>query len=351
MLQRDNYLKAVHFDRPDFVPAIFAINRSCWASYDQKELQQLMDEHKLLFTDFVYSDAPVVPDCRPWIKDVPFTDDWGCVWRTTQDGIVGTVVKHPISDWADLASFTAPDADVCNGLGKIDWRQEAARFEKLRQAGQVTIGGLRHGHTFLQLCDMRGYENLMFDMFDQRPELDELISMIEDFNMGIIRNYIKLKPDVMMYPEDLGMQVGPMLSPEQFRRYIKPSYARLIKPARDAGCPIHMHSDGDIRLLAEDLIEGGVEILNLQDTTNGIEWIRDNLKGRVCLDIDIDRQAVTRFGSPEQIFEHIGNIKKRLASPEGGLMMIYGLYPGLPIENVKAVMDAMELYCFEKGNK
>jgi uroporphyrinogen-III decarboxylase len=107
-----------------------------------------------------------------------------------------------------------------------------------------------------------------------------------------------------------------------------------------------MHSDGDIRLLAEDLIEGGVEILNLQDTTNGIEWIRENLKSRVCLDIDIDRQAITRFGTPKDISEHIGNIVRRLGSPQGGLMMIYGLYPGVPLENVKAVMDAMEKYCY-----
>jgi hypothetical protein len=25
-------------------------------------------------------------------------------------------------------------------------------------------------------------------------------------------------------------------------------------------------------------------------------------------------------------------------------MMIYGLYPGVPLENVKAIMDAMERY-------
>ena len=37
----------------------------------------------------------------------------------------------------------------------------------------------------------------------------------------------------------------------------------------------------------------------------------------------------------------------RLASigrKEGGLTMIYGLYPGIPLENVRALMDAMERY-------
>ena len=31
---------------------------------------------------------------------------------------------------------------------------------------------------------------------------------------------------------DLGMQAGPMISPELFWEFIQPSYARLIKPAR-----------------------------------------------------------------------------------------------------------------------
>ena len=35
---------------------------------------------------------------------------------------------------------------------------------------------------------------------------------------------------------------------------------------------------------------------------------------------------------------------KKIGSKDGGLMMIYGLYPGIPLENIKAVMDAMENY-------
>jgi len=35
---------------------------------------------------------------------------------------------------------------------------------------------------------------------------------------------------------------------------------------------------------------------------------------------------------------------EKLGSREGGLMMIYGLYPGVPLENAAAVMDAMERY-------
>jgi uroporphyrinogen-III decarboxylase len=135
-----------------------------------------------------------------------------------------------------------------------------------------------------------------------------------------------------------------MLSPQQFRKYIKPTYERLIAPARESGCIIHMHSDGDIRELVDDIIECGVDVINLQDLVNGIDWIKDRLAGRVCVDLDVDRQLVTRFGTPKQIDKLIREEVEKLGSRQGGLMMIYGLYPGVPLENIKALMDAMESY-------
>jgi len=35
---------------------------------------------------------------------------------------------------------------------------------------------------------------------------------------------------------------------------------------------------------------------------------------------------------------------EKLGSKQGGLMMIYGLYPGVPLANVQALMDAMQRY-------
>lgn len=106
-----------------------------------------------------------------------------------------------------------------------------------------------------------------------------------------------------------------------------------------------VRSDGDIRTLVDDLIEDGVEVVNLQDLVNGIDWIRDRLAGRVCIELDIDRQQVTRFGTPEQVDDLIRQQVEQLGSVEGGLMMIYGLYPGVPLKNISALMDAMEKYC------
>jgi uroporphyrinogen-III decarboxylase len=196
----------------------------------------------------------------------------------------------------------------------------------------------------MRLANIRGYENLMFDMADEEPRLFELIEMVEAFNAAIIRRYVDLGVEWMSYPEDLGMQSGSMISPAHFRKYIKPSYQRMMTPAREAGAIVHMHSDGDIRALVPDLLDCGLDVVNLQDLVNGIPWIKERLAGRICIDLDVDRQRITRFGTPPEIDALIRREVEALGSKEGGLMMIFGLYPGTPLANVKALMDAMERY-------
>ena len=105
-----------------------------------------------------------------------------------------------------------------------------------------------------------------------------------------------------------------------------------------------MHSDGDIRLLADDIIDSGVDVINLQDRVNGIDWIARRFRGKTCVELDIDRQFVTRFGTPAEIDALIREETEKIADPAGGLMMIYGMYPGIPLENARALMDAMERY-------
>ena len=52
MTIRDNILKAIRFERPDYIPMIFSINSACWHHYDQNALQDLMEAHPFLFPDF-----------------------------------------------------------------------------------------------------------------------------------------------------------------------------------------------------------------------------------------------------------------------------------------------------------
>lgn len=345
MTGRENYLKVVHFDHPEWIPMSYCINPACWNAYPHEALFEAIEAHPMLFPGWKRPEEPFEPEYGPNCrKDVPYVDDFGCTWKTAEDGITGTVVGHPLADWEAFEHYKAPDPERCTGIGPVDWEATAAAVRAQKEAGGLTSGGLRHGHTFLQLCDIRGYENLLFDMEDEEPRLWKLIELVEHFNSVQVKHYLEMDVDVMGYAEDLGMQVGPMLSPENFRKYIQPSYRRLMAPAREKGKLIHMHSDGDIRLLVDDIISGGVDIINLQDLVNGIDWIAEKFRGRTCVELDIDRQSVTRFGTPEEVDALIREEVARIADPAGGLMMIYGMYPGIPMENAWALMDAMERY-------
>ena len=345
MNYRENYLRVVRFDHPEWIPMSFCINPACSNAYPHEALFEAIEAHPTLFPGWKRPKEPFQPEYGPNSrKDAPFTDDFGCLWKTTEDGITGTVVKHPLADWADFAHYQAPDPERCMGIGPIDWAKTAEAVRARKAAGEFTSGGLRHGHTFLQLCDIRGYENLIFDMEDEEPRLWQLIDLVEGFNAAQIRHHLDMDVDMVSYAEDLGMQLGPMLSPKNFRKYIQPSYRRLMAPAREKGTLIHMHSDGDIRLLADDIIDSGVDVINLQDLVNGIDWIAGRFRGKTCIELDVDRQSVTRFGTPKEIDALIREEVEKIADPAGGVMMIYGMYPGIPLENAWALMDAMERY-------
>jgi len=338
-----NLLRAILFEKPDYIPMHFAIIPACWHAYPQEALVELIESHPFLFKDYKIPSLPYTPPLPPaYDASSDYVDSFGCIWRTVVSGLVGTVVGHPLEDWDAFETMPWPDPAVCNGLAPVDW-------ESIRQGVQrseVREGSLRHGHTFLQLCDLRGYENLLFDMADEDERLPRLIEKLTDFNLDIVNRYLDMGVQIMGYPEDLGMQIGPMISPEYFRKYIVPAYKRLMKPARDKGVLVSMHSDGDIRSLADDLVVSGVQRLNLQDLVNGIDWIRDKYAGKICIDLDIDRQHITPRGTPEQIDALIREEVEKLSTPQGGLTMVYGLYPGVPLENIRALMDAMEKYAF-----
>lgn len=348
---RENILRAIHFQSPDYIPVTYKINPSYYFANNVDAVLDFQARHPLLFPDFVRPE-----DGRTFLKDlrkslhpvmrkgIPFVDDFGCTWESSAEGMTGLVTRHPLSDLEDFATYRFPDPETCMGIGPIRWEQFRADVAASKERGELTVGKLRHGHTFLQLCDICGYENLLYAMADEEPVLEELLKGVSDFNCALIRRFLEADVDMVKIPEDLGMQKGPMLSPSQFCQYIKPGYQRMMQMVRDAGKIVHMHSDGDIRLLADEIIDGGCQVLNLQDLVNGIDWIAEHLKGKVCIELDVDRQNVTFGGTPREIDALIREEVEKLSAPEGGLMMIYGLYPGTSLENAEAVACGFEKY-------
>ncbi|MFQ5808867.1 MAG: uroporphyrinogen decarboxylase family protein, partial [Armatimonadota bacterium] len=157
-----------------------------------------------------------------------------------------------------------------------------------------------------------------------------------------VDQYLSVGVDVMHFGEDLGTQSASVLSPEQFRKWIAPSYRRLMQPAREAGSQVFLHSDGHIMDIVDQLIDCGVTIINPQDLVNGIDNLAREVKGRVAIRLDVDRQSVVPFGTPRDVRALIEEGVRKLGSPEGGLELVCGVYPPTPPENVDALISAME---------
>jgi len=75
---KENFIKAVRFEKPDYIPVSFIINPACWFYYDNTILFDLMESHRLLFPGFVRPVGEFFPglplEAR---KDEPFRDDFG----------------------------------------------------------------------------------------------------------------------------------------------------------------------------------------------------------------------------------------------------------------------------------
>ena len=340
MTQRENMLRVIRFERPEFIPVNFCVSESVFRHYDPHAVEELLESHPIIAGKGRMRWDLVPKDGEEVDKSVTYYDEFGVEWKGAIDGIRGVIQKHPLADFSKIRDYRFPE------LPAFDLESDRKRAEETKAAGFLACAGLPHGHTFLRLTDLCGFENVLMGLVDEDEDLLSLMAALEDYNAAFIRHYARVGYDMISYPEDLGMQVGPMISPDLFRRFIKPGYQRLMQPAREAGAIIHMHSDGDIRTLADDLIDGGVDVLNLQDLVNGIDWIRDKFFGRYALELDVDRQKVTAFGTPKEVDALVKEEVEKLSSPAGGLMMIYGWYAGTPLENVKALMDAFEKYMY-----
>ena len=351
MTYKENLLRAWKRQYPETIPVAAGLPFLDFPAlgYDVQELESVLLKHPVLFPGFergnLKRNHDRVPELYPdLVANQPYIDGWGSVWTTVMTGMVGSVVTHALESWDDFTGFSAPDPQKTDGMRPIDWEGLKYHSEQAHIHNGVFACGLPHGHTFLRAQDLRGYINLIEDMAEEEPLLDKLLDMICDFNLELINGFVALEPDFISIPEDLGMQNSPMISPDDFQKYIAPRYNRITSPVKQAGILVHEHSDGFILPLADDIIKTGGDIINLQDLVNGIDNIAREIKGRISIDLDIDRQNVTVFGSPKDVDDHIKECVSKLGSREGGLSLTYQPWPPTPVDNMDAAFTAMEKY-------
>jgi len=341
--ERENYLRNASMTGPEWMPCSVSISGASWDQL-REDLEDVLVRHPTLFPSFKraqrnYDKQDFGPAHR---ADETFTDAWGCVWRSAINGIEGQVEENPLADWSEFPSYEPPDPLVQADRGLANWESARKRIEAARKAGRLTSGGVPHGFLFMRLYYLRGFDNLMMDVATDAPQLPRLIDMLVEHNKKIVEQWLSFGVDVVNFGDDLGTQTASMISPENFHRLVTPAYKALMQPCREAGCHVYLHSDGYIMELMDEFIEAGVTIINPQDLCNGIDDLAREVKGRMCISLDIDRQKIIPYGTRAAIRELIEEEVRKLGSPQGGLQMIAGIYPPTPPENIDALCSAME---------
>jgi uroporphyrinogen-III decarboxylase len=167
--------------------------------------------------------------------------------------------------------------------------------------------------------------------------------MVLNYNMREVEKTLANKPKIVHFGDDLGNQTSLPMSPEHFRKYLKPCYKKIFGACRDAGAHVYLHSDGHILEIIDDLIECGVTVLNPQIRANTLDGLVEKCKGKVAVNLDLDRQLFP-FCTPEEIDEHVREAVVKLGSKEGGLMLTAECEPDVPLENIEAICQALEKY-------
>lgn len=65
-------------------------------------------------------------------------------------------------------------------------------------------------------------------------------------------------------------------------------------------------------------------------------------QGRLCIDLDLDRQVLPVSGSQAEINAHIAGIVDRLWDPAGGLILSWSIEGGCDFARLTSMADALE---------
>ena len=313
MALADDQIKSLRFEHPEYIPVSIGVLPAVWMKHREK-LDEIARRHPLLFGAPRERDYDRVEGNYSVGTHV---DAWGCVWSNVAHGLAAIVTGHPVPTRAAVHQLKPP----------------------------ATISGdIPHGFMYMRLCDLRGFEEAMLDFAEEPPELRMLIDIVFQHNLKEVAERLKKHTGPLIYfGDDLGMQRALPISPEKWRRYLKPCFKALYDPCHEKGLYVYMHTDGHIVEIIPDLADCGVDVVNPQIRANGLEPLARMCKGKVCVDLDLDRQLFP-FCRPEDIDGHVRQAVETLALPAGGLWLKAEIGPDVPLPTVEAICAALEKY-------
>ena len=228
-----------------------------------------------------------------------WVDIWGTGWHKEHEGVMGFPREHPLAEPAALRDYKWPDPDDPRLCERIYRDREGWDGDEWFLVG-------RHRDTLWEKAYMLvGMESLMAYFYEEPEFVREVLHRIMDFQLGIAKHYLACGVEMVHTGDDLGTQLGPLLSPSTVDEFLRPEYERLFGLYKSRGVMIHHHSCGKLDSVLDLFLDLGVDILNpIQATANDLGAVRRKTQGRMALLGGVSTDTVVK-GPPQRIEEEV----------------------------------------------
>ncbi len=281
----------------------------------------------------------------------PFIDDWGSGQLESTPGTWFPGV-HPMAEATTLAEIEAyPWPDVTDPTRFEGVRAEAQR---LRDEGRfATLATPWLLFPLERAFAMQGTDGFLLNLAAEPDFAEALLWKIQGVCAGIMDGFLRECGDLIdmiKIGDDLGSQIGPLMSPAMYRRILKPVHAAYIAHIRErTDAKVFFHTDGDVYDLLDDFAEIGVDILNpVQASAGGMSdfgGLKRRFGDRLVFCGGMDTHRVLPGGTPDEVRAEVRRVIS-LLGPGGGFMLgaVHTVMDDVPPENVLAMVDAVEAY-------
>ena len=262
-------------------------------------------------------------------------DCYGIVYRVTEHG-EPFPVAGPLNDANDLKRFKATRPTHAD-FGLLQYVRE-------KMPERVVMVSLPDPFKFCWSL-LGAMERLLVCYVTDSEFCLELTRIATDFLKEVIEMSIDEKAEIILLEGDLAYNSDTLMSPDHYRKFIKPYQHALCEVAHKKGVPIIKHTDGNAWSILDDLVEVGFDGIHpVQPQCMEIKKVKEHLKGKCCVLGNIDCSFLLPFGTEEEVIENVKDTIRR-AAPGGGYILTSSnsIHPGCKGENVISMFrTAME---------
>jgi len=273
-----------------------------------------------------------------------YVDEWGVGWKqceyTTRfgKGSYTEMCAHPLADEKALETYRPPDPN------RAEIYEDAART--IREfKDEYWIVGVTVTTIFETAWALRGLEQMLMD-FALNPDLAERILEIPyQYHLTAAKRLVQMGVDMVWTGDDVGGQMAMIISPDCWRRFLKPRMANFIAELKTINPQVKVayHSDGMITPIIPELIAIGVDVLNpIQPASMDPAQIKREFGDKLCFWGSIDEQLTLPFGTPEEVRQEVRERLKTIGK-NGGLILAptHHVQLDTPMENFLAMQQAI----------